>query len=82
MSVNQQTSIKQISKKQISAIEPDNTNYIEELKKDTASNPKEPPDCSIWENSNEADWEKAIIDPRVAIIGSSQIAQSFGMSRL
>ena len=28
------------------AIEPDNTNYIEELKQETASDPKKPPDCS------------------------------------
>ena len=32
----------------IEPIEPDNTNYIKELKKDTSSNPKEPPDCSGW----------------------------------
>ena len=31
------------------AIEAHNTNFIEELKKDTASDPKEAPDCSIWE---------------------------------
>ena len=37
------------------AKEPDNTNFIEEVKKDTASDPEEPPDCSRWENSNEAD---------------------------
>ena len=35
-------------KRKYVAIEPDNTNYIEELKKDTASNPEEPPDCSWW----------------------------------
>ncbi len=28
--------------------EPDNTNYIEDLKKDKSSDPKEPPDCSRW----------------------------------
>ena len=37
------------------AIEPDNTNFIEELKNDIASDPEEHPDCSIWDNSNEAD---------------------------
>ena len=31
------------------AIEPDNTNYIEELKKDKSSDPKKPVDCSRWE---------------------------------
>ena len=34
------------------AIEPDNTNFIEELKKDKASDPTEPPDCSIWAKQN------------------------------
>ena len=34
------------------AIEPDNTNFIEELKKDTASDPEEPIDCSLWEQEN------------------------------
>ena len=42
-------------KEALIAIEPNNTNFIEELKNDTASEPKEPPDCSRWENSNEAD---------------------------
>ncbi len=28
----------------------DNINFIEELKKDTSSDPKEPPDCSRWNN--------------------------------
>ena len=37
-------------KKAWEAIEPDNTNFIEELKNDTASDPKQPPDCSRWEN--------------------------------
>ncbi len=33
------------------AIEPDNTNFIKNLKKDTSSNPtEEPPDCSLWEH--------------------------------
>ena len=36
--------------KQFWAIEPDNTKFIEELKNDRESDPKEPPDCSIWEN--------------------------------
>ncbi len=31
------------------AIEPDNTNFIEELKKDKSSDPEEPVDCSRWE---------------------------------
>ena len=31
------------------AIEPNNTNYIEDLKKDKSSDPEEPVDCSIWE---------------------------------
>ena len=30
------------------AIEPDNTNFIRELKQDKSSNPQEPPDCSKW----------------------------------
>ncbi len=30
------------------AIEPDNTNFIEELKQDKSSDPKEKPDCSYW----------------------------------
>ena len=34
------------------AIEPDNTNFIENLKKDTTSDPDESPDCSRWENFN------------------------------
>ena len=34
------------------AIEPDNTNFIEELKKNTISDPEEPPDCSYWKNPN------------------------------
>ncbi len=34
------------------AIEPDNTNFIEELKKNTTSDPEEPPDCSYWKNPN------------------------------
>ena len=34
------------------ATEPDNTNFIEKLKNDIASNPKEPPDCSVWEKEN------------------------------
>ena len=34
------------------AIEPKNTNYIEKLKNDTASNPKYPLDCSWWEKEN------------------------------
>lgn len=33
----------------VRAIEPDNTNYIQELKQDTSSDPEEQPDCSIWE---------------------------------
>ena len=33
--------------------EPDNTNYIKELKEDTTSDPKEPPDCSRWDRFNE-----------------------------
>ena len=38
-------------KKTYVAIEPNNTNFIEELKNDTASDPPiETPDCSIWEN--------------------------------
>ena len=37
------------------ATEPDNTNFIEELKNDTASDPEEPIDCSRWEKENEAD---------------------------
>ena len=36
-------------KKAWKPVEPDNTNYIEELKKDKASDPKEPVDCSSWE---------------------------------
>ncbi len=32
------------------AKEPDNSNYIKKLKSDRASNPKEKPDCSRWEN--------------------------------
>ena len=32
------------------AIEPDNTNYIEELKQDTTSDPKQPPNCSRWQS--------------------------------
>ena len=32
------------------AIEPDNTNYIEELKNVTASDPENAPNCSRWEN--------------------------------
>ena len=36
-------------KKNWVAIEPDNTNYIKELKEDTASDPKEPPNCSRWQ---------------------------------
>ena len=31
-------------------IEPDNTNFIEDLKKDKSSDPKKAPDCSIWDN--------------------------------
>ena len=31
------------------AIEPDNTNFIEELKKDKSSDPKKPIDCTFWE---------------------------------
>ncbi len=31
------------------AIEPDNTNFIEELKKDKSSDPKKPVDCKLWE---------------------------------
>ena len=38
---------KNISWIAIEAIEPDNTNFIEELKKNTTSDPKEPPDHSI-----------------------------------
>ncbi|MDJ0590163.1 MAG: pentapeptide repeat-containing protein [Pleurocapsa sp. MO_226.B13] len=38
-----------IEKQAYVAIEPDNTNYIEELKKDTASDPSQPPDCSRWQ---------------------------------
>ena len=34
------------------AIEPDNTNFIEELKQDKSSDPKEPLDCSRWEKEN------------------------------
>ena len=34
------------------AIEPDNTNYIEELKQDKVSNPNKLPDCSFWGNKN------------------------------
>ena len=34
------------------AIEPNNNNFIKELKKDTVSNPEEFPDCSRWEKSN------------------------------
>ncbi len=30
------------------AIEPDNTNFIEDLKKDKSSDPDEPVDCSFW----------------------------------
>ncbi|MDJ0533529.1 MAG: pentapeptide repeat-containing protein [Xenococcaceae cyanobacterium MO_207.B15] len=37
-------------KKTYVAKEPDNKNYIEELKKDKSSDPKEPHDCSIWNN--------------------------------
>ena len=37
-------------KKVYVAIEPDNKNFIEELKNDTASDPEEPPDCSRWGN--------------------------------
>ncbi len=37
-----------VEKKTWVAIEPDNTNFIEELKKDTSSDPKKPPDCSRW----------------------------------
>ena len=35
------------------AIEPDNSNFIEKLKKDTASEPEDPPNCSDWKNANE-----------------------------
>ncbi len=35
-------------KKSYVAIEPDNTNFIEKLKKDFSSDPKEPPNCSRW----------------------------------
>ena len=37
------------------AMEPDNTNFIKELKNDKASDPVEKPDCSVWENSSEPD---------------------------
>ena len=30
--------------------EPDNTNFVEELKKDKSSDPEEAPDCSFWDN--------------------------------
>ena len=39
-------------KKTYVAIEPDNTNFIEELKKDKSSDPKDPVDCSRWEKEN------------------------------
>ena len=38
-----------ISEKETYVATPDNTNYIEELKKDKSSDPKEPVDCSHWE---------------------------------
>ncbi len=34
------------------AIKLDNTNYVEKLKNDIASDPEEPPDCSRWEKEN------------------------------
>ena len=34
------------------AIEPDNTKFIEELKKDKSSDPKKPIDCSHWEKQS------------------------------
>ena len=34
------------------ALEPHNTNYIEELKNDTASDPDKPIDCNFWEKEN------------------------------
>lgn len=34
------------------ATEPDNTNFIEELKKDKSSDPKQTIDCSRWEKEN------------------------------
>ena len=37
-------------KQLVETTEPDNTNFIEELKKDKSSDPKEAPDCSIWDN--------------------------------
>ena len=37
-------------KELVETIEPDNTNFIEELKKDKSSDPKEAPYCSIWDN--------------------------------
>ena len=36
------------------AIEPDNTKFIEELKNETALDPKKLPDCSRWGNLSEA----------------------------
>ena len=39
-------------KQLLESIEPDNTNFIDELKKDKASDPKKPPDCSIWDSEN------------------------------
>ncbi len=36
----------------IISIEPDNKEFIEELKNDTASDPEYPPNCSYWEKSN------------------------------
>ncbi len=35
------------------AIEPDNTNFIEELKNDKSSDPKEPINCKIWEEGGQ-----------------------------
>ena len=37
-------------KKLVETIEPENTNFIEELKKDKSSDPKKAPNCSIWDN--------------------------------
>ena len=40
-------------KKTYVATEPDNTNFIEELKKDKSSYPRQTPDCSLWEQEND-----------------------------
>ena len=46
------TLVKLWQKKAWIAIELDNTNFIEGLKKDKSSDPKKAVDCSKWENSD------------------------------